>query len=239
MTSDLVKKLRQRLGAGSVLSEPEELLTYECDSLTIQRVRPDAAVFPRGAEDVQAVVKLCLEAGVAFTPRGAGTGISGGALPASGGVLIECARMNRVLEVNFDDRYALVEPGVVNLDLSKKTEKDGFHYAPDPSSQASCTLGGNVAENSGGPHCLKYGVTVNHVLGVEVVLGTGEVLTIGGPEEGLPGPDLLGLLVGSEGTFGIVTKIWVRLTPSPEEVRTLLAPFREMVEAGNAVSEII
>lgn len=239
MTPELVRKLRERLGPGGVLSEPEEMLTYECDSLTIQRVRPDVVTFPRGAEDVQAIVRLCLEAGIPFTPRGAGTGISGGALPASGGVLVECARMNRVLELNYDDRYAVVEPGVVNLDLSKKTEKDGFHYAPDPSSQASCTLGGNVAENSGGPHCLKYGVTVNHVLGVEIVFGTGELLTIGGPEEGLPGPDLLGLLVGSEGTFGIVTKIWVRLTPSPEEVRTMLAPFQEMVDAGNAVSDII
>ncbi len=235
----LLEKLRKLLGPGAVLSEPEELLTYECDSLTISRVRPDAVVFPRSGEDVEAIVKLCLEHEVAMTPRGAGTGISGGALPAVGGVLVECARMNRILEVNRDDRYALVEPGVVNLDLSKAVEKDGLYYAPDPSSQASCTLGGNVAENSGGPHCLKYGVTVNHVLGLEIVLGTGERLVVGGPEEGLAGPDLVGLLVGSEGTFGIVTKIWVRLTPLPEEVRTLLAPFRTMVEAGNAVSDVI
>ena len=174
-----------------------------------------------------------------FIPRGAGTSLSGGGAPVDGGVILALTRMNRILEVNLRDRYAIVEPGVVNGNLNKHLAGTGFHYAPDPSSQGACTIGGNVGTNAGGPHTLKYGVTVNHVLGVEMVTAEGEIVRVGGPAEDSPGLDLVGTLVGSEGTLAIVTKIWVRLTRNPQGVRTMLAVFETMDDATQAISDII
>ncbi|MGH9825504.1 MAG: FAD-linked oxidase C-terminal domain-containing protein [Blastocatellia bacterium] len=176
---------------------------------------------------------------IPFAPRGAGTGLSGGALSLGGAVIFEMARMNRILELDYENRIAIVEPGVVNVHLSQETVPKGYHYAPDPSSQSACTIGGNVGENSGGPHCLKYGMTTNHVLGVEVVLPDGELVRLGGCGVDAPGYDLLGVLVGAEGTFGIVTKVWLRLTPNPEAVKTLLAEFETVTDASRSVSGII
>ncbi|MBI1849756.1 MAG: FAD-binding protein [Planctomycetes bacterium] len=234
-----LEELKQLLGADAVLSQPEDLLVYESDSLTLRRHAPQAIVFPRSTEDVQRIVRTCVKHGVPFLPRGAGTGISGGAVAVRGGVLIECARMKRILEIDLENRFAVVEPGVVNLDLTRAVSAAGFHYAPDPSSQSTCTIGGNVAENSGGPHCLKYGATTQHVIGVEVVLPTGDVVRFGGPVIDSPGYDLTGVFVGSEGTMGIATRIWVKLTPLPQIVRTMLASFRTMDASANAVSDII
>src|SRR5437764_767700 len=166
----LADRLRSIVGAGNVLSSPSDLLVYECDGFTIEKNRPDVVVFPSSTEQIVAIVKLCRELDLPFVPRGAGTSLAGGCLPVGGGVMIALTRMKRILEVNYRDRYAVIEPGVVNLWLSNHLKPNGFHFAPDPSSQGACTIGGNVATNSGGPHTLKYGVTVNHVLGVELVL---------------------------------------------------------------------
>lgn len=236
---DLGWRFRQLLGADAVLTAPSDLVVYECDGYTIEKNRPDVVVFPRSTEEVVGVVRLCNELGVPFLPRGAGTSLAGGCLPVGGGVVIALTRMKRILEVNYRDRYAVVEPGVVNLWLTNHVKGHGFHYAPDPSSQGACTIGGNVATNSGGPHTLKYGVTVNHVLGLEFVLPDGRVVRTGGPCEDLPGYDLTGVIVGSEGTFGIATKIWVRLTPNPEGCRTLLGIFETVDAATNTISDII
>jgi glycolate oxidase len=236
---DLGQRFRQLLGADAVLTAPSDLVVYECDGYTIEKNRPDVVVFPRSTEEVVQVVRLCNQLGVPFLPRGAGTSLAGGCLPVGGGVVIALTRMKRILEVNYRDRYAVVEPGVVNLWLTNHVKSHGFHYAPDPSSQGACTIGGNVATNSGGPHTLKYGVTVNHVLGLEFVLPDGRVVRTGGPCEDLPGYDLTGVIVGSEGTFGIATKIWVRLTPNPEGCRTLLGIFETVDAATNTISDII
>jgi glycolate dehydrogenase FAD-linked subunit len=185
------------------------------------------------------VVKACNEAGVPFLPRGAGTSLAGGCLPVGGGVIISLARMKRILEVDYRNRFAVVEPGVVNLWLTNHIKGAGYHFAPDPSSQGACTIGGNVATNSGGPHTLKYGVTVNHVIGVEIVLPDGQVAVLGGPAEDSPGYDLTGVVVGSEGTFGVVTKVWVRITRNPEAYRTLLGVFESVDDATNTISDII
>ncbi|HYT87409.1 MAG TPA: FAD-linked oxidase C-terminal domain-containing protein, partial [Gemmataceae bacterium] len=195
--------------------------------------------FPTSTEQVAAVVQVCNEVNVPFLPRGAGTSLAGGCLPVGGGVMIALTRMKRILEVDYRNRYAVVEPGVVNLSLTNHLRPQGFHFAPDPSSQGACTIGGNVATNSGGPHTLKYGVTVNHVLGVEIVLPDGRVVQTGGPIEDNPGYDLTGVIVGSEGTFGIVTKIWVRITRNPEAYRTLLGVFETVDDATNTISDII
>jgi glycolate oxidase len=184
-------------------------------------------------------VRICNQAEVPFLPRGAGTSLAGGCLPVGGGVMIVLTRMKEILEINLRDRYAVVQPGVVNIWLTQALRGAGFHYAPDPSSQGACTIGGNVATNSGGPHTLKYGVTVNHVLGVEAVLADGTVVRLGGPAEEAPGLDLVGALVGSEGTLAIVTRIWVRLTPNPQGYRTLLAVFESVDDATHAISDII
>ncbi len=236
---DLGWRFRQLLGAEAVLTAPSDLVVYECDGYTIEKNRPDVVVFPRSTEEVVQVVRLCNQLGVPFLPRGAGTSLAGGCLPVGGGVVISLTRMKRILEVNYRDRYAVVEPGVVNLWLTHHVKSHGFHYAPDPSSQGACTIGGNVATNSGGPHTLKYGVTVNHVLGLEFVLPDGQVVQTGGPCEDPPGYDLTGVIVGSEGTFGIATKIWVRLTPNPEGCRTLLGIFETVDAATNTISDII
>jgi glycolate oxidase len=222
-----------------VLSAPDDLLVYECDGHTLDKAPPSAVVFPTSTEQVVAIVKLANRYGVPFVARGAGTGLSGGALALDGGIVIEMCRMNKILEVDYVNQRAVVEPGLVNLHLSLAVAKEGYYYAPDPSSQGSCTIGGNVAENSGGPHTLKYGVTTNHVLGLEVVLPSGEVVHLGGPTLDTPGYDLTGLFVGSEGTFGIVTKVTVRLMRTPEAWKTVLAVFETVHAASNAVSGII
>jgi len=235
----LVAELREILGAEGVLGRPEELFVYEADGLTHHSARPSAVTLPRDAADVQRIVRACRQHGVPFVPRGAGTGLSGGAVACHGGVVIECARMNRILRVDPENRIAVVQPGVVNADLSKVVAKHGLFYAPDPSSQQSCTLGGNVAENSGGPHTLKFGTTTNHVLALELVLPDGELVRLGNPAGLASGFDLVGAVVGSEGTLGIVTEITVRLMPLPERVETLLGIFPDVVSACRAVSAII
>jgi glycolate oxidase len=235
----LSQRLRQIVGPESVLSSQGELLVYECDGFVIEKNSPDIAVFPRSTEQVRQIVQLCNEHGVPFLPRGAGTSLAGGCLPVGGGVMIVLTRMKEIVEINLRDRFAIVQPGVVNAWLTQALKGTGYHYAPDPSSQGACTIGGNVATNSGGPHTLKYGVTVNHVLGVEAVLADASVVRFGGPAEDGPGLDLTGALVGSEGTLAIVTKVWVRLTRDPQGVRTMLGIFESVDDATNAISEII
>jgi glycolate oxidase subunit GlcD len=236
---ELIDALRAIVGPAGCLSRPEELFAYECDASTLHRARPVAVVFPRGSEQVSQLVLACRRFGVPFVPRGAGTGLSGGALALEGGVVIECSRMDRILELDPDDRLAVVQPGVVNAELSKAAAPYGLFYAPDPSSQQACTIGGNVAENSGGPHTLKYGATTNHVLALELVLPDGEIARFGCPTGWGVGYDLVGALVGSEGTLGIVTEVTVRLTAVPEAVETLLAIFPDVVAACRAVSDVI
>jgi glycolate dehydrogenase FAD-linked subunit len=237
--SSLIDQLREAVGVDNILAARSDLLVYECDGFTIEKNSPDVVVFPRSTSDVAEVVKICSAAGVPFLPRGAGTSLAGGCLPIGGGVMIVLTRMNKILDINLRDRYAVVEPGVVNVWLTNALKGTGYHYAPDPSSQGACTIGGNVATNSGGPHTLKYGVTVNHVLGVEAVLADGRVVQIGGPAEDPVGLDLVGAVVGSEGTLAIVTKVWVRLTRNPEAHRTMLGIFESVEDATTAISEII
>ncbi len=235
----LTARLRALLGPGGVITAPSELAVYECDAFTIAKNRPSVVAFPTSAEQVAAVVKLCNELDVPFVPRGAGTSLAGGTLPVGGGVMIALTRMKAVHEVNVRDRYAVVEPGVVNLQLTNLLKPLGYHFAPDPSSQGASTVGGNTATNAGGPHTLKYGVTVNHVLGVEIVLPDGSVVRTGGPAAAPTGYDLTGVIVGAEGTFGVATKIWVRLTPLPPAVRTMLGVFNSIDDATNTISAII
>src|SRR6266536_3067880 len=235
----LRRELESLLGKGAVLSDPEELLVYESDGLTLFQALADFVVFPTSVEQVSAVVRLANREGLPFVARGAGTGLSGGCLPAEGGLVISLMRMNRVLEVDYENQLAVVEPGLVNLHLSWAVAPQGFYYAPDPSSQQACTIGGNIANNSGGPHTLKYGVTVNHVLGLEVVLPDGEIVWLGGRTREAQGYDMAGLFVGSEGTFGIATKIVVRILRQPQAVKTVLAVFYSIDEASEAVSAVI
>jgi glycolate oxidase len=238
-TSTLFDRLRPIVGAANLLTAPSDLLVYECDGFTIEKNTPDVVVFPTTTDQIVQIVRVCNELDVPFLPRGAGTSLAGGCLPVGGGVMICLARMKRILEVSARDRYAVVEPGVVNLWLTRHLTPLGYHFAPDPSSQGACTIGGNVATNSGGPHTLKYGVTVNHILGVEMVLPSGEVVQLGGPTEDNPGYDLTGVVVGSEGTFGIVSKIWCRITKNPAAYRTLLGVFESVDDATNTISDII
>ena len=235
----IVERLKTAVGERFVLTERDELVVYESDALTIIKHLPAAVVIPKSTEEVSAVVKILADAKIPFAPRGAGTGLTGGALPLNNGVTIELARMNRILKIDYENRLAIVEPGVINIHLSQATAAGGFQYAPDPSSQMACTIGGNVAQNSGGPHCLKYGMTVNHVLAAEVVLPSGEVVTLGGGAVDAPGYDLLGVYVGSEGTFGITTKATLKLTRLPQGVKTLLAEFMTVTDASRTVSDII
>jgi glycolate oxidase len=235
----LVDQFERLLGPENVLSARSDLLVYECDGFVIEKNSPDIVVFPRSTEQVAEIVRLCNAHDLPFVPRGAGTSLSGGCLPVGGGVMIALTRMKQILEINLRDRYAVVEPGVVNVWLTQALKGTGYHYAPDPSSQGACTIGGNVATNSGGPHTLKYGVTVNHVLGVEAVLADGSIVQTGGPAEDPPGLDLTGVIVGSEGTLAIATKVWVRLTPDPQGYRTLLGIFNSVDDATNAISAII
>lgn len=239
MISDLLPQLRKIVGDANLLSEADERLVYECDGYIVEKKMPDLVVFPTTAEQVEQIVKVCREHNVPFVPRGAGTSLAGGTLAVGGGVMICLTRMKRIIEVNLRDRYAIVEPGLVNVHLTNHLKGSGYHYAPDPSSQGACTIGGNVATNSGGPHTLKYGVTVNHILAAEVVLPTGERVQFGSPCEDTPGYDLTGLFVGSEGTFGVVTKIWVRLSRDPVAYRTMLGVFDTVRSATEAISAII
>ena len=234
----LVDELRQNLPAERVLWRDYDLMLYEYDG-SIDKHRPLAVVFPLSSTEVSQVVKLCNRYGVPYTARGAGTGLSGGAIPARGGVLISLARMTRILEIDVDNMRAIVEPGVVNLRLGQAMAQYGLTYVPDPSSQKACTIGGNVGENSGGPHTLRYGVTTNHTLGLEVVLPDGEIVHVGGNSSDSLGYDLVGLIVGSEGTLGVVTKVWVRLVPINETVKTILAVFGNMEDASSAVAGMI
>ena len=239
MPSRLRGDLSAIVGAENLLVHRDELLVYECDGFMIEKNAPDVVVFPTTTSQVVEIVKTCSRLQVPFVPRGAGTSLAGGTLPVGGGVMISMTRMKRILEVNTRDRYAVVEPGVVNVWLTNALANSGFHYAPDPSSQGACTIGGNVATNSGGPHTLKYGVTVNHVRGVELVLPDGTIVETGGAEEDHPGYDLTGLIVGNEGTFGVVTKVTVGLTRNPEAGRTFLGVFDTVEAATEAVSGII
>ncbi|MFO7571626.1 MAG: FAD-linked oxidase C-terminal domain-containing protein [Gaiellaceae bacterium] len=239
LTPAFVAELRAALGASHVITEPEQLRVYECDGLTGHRAVPEVVVLPGSTEEVQAVVRACHREGVPFVARGAGTGLSGGATPMAGGVVVSLARMNRILEIDLASQRVVVEPGVANLDVTRAVAADGFFYAPDPSSQQVCTIGGNVAENSGGAHCLGRGFTVHHVTGLTLVLPDGEVVELGGKALDPEGPDLLGVVVGSEGTLGIVTRVTLRVVRAPEVVRTLLAGFETMDAAGAAVSGIV
>ncbi|MBV8126757.1 MAG: FAD-binding protein [Planctomycetaceae bacterium] len=239
LSSHLLSDLIAAVGAEKVLHHREELVVYECDGFVIDKSMPDVVVFPTSTADVVEVVKLCNKYEVQFVPRGAGTSLAGGTLAVGGGVVICLSRMKRILEISTRDRYAIVESGAVNVWLTRTLAGTGFHYAPDPSSQPACTIGGNVATNAGGPHTLKYGVTVNHVRGVELVLPDGEVVETGGVTEENPGYDLTGLIVGHEGTFGVVTKVTVGLTRDPEAGRTLLGIFDSVEQATETVSGMI
>ena len=234
----LLGALRGVVGPDAVLYDEDELSVYEYDG-ALDRARPDFVVFPRTAEEVAEIVRVCNRYGVPFVARGAGTGLSGGAIPVRGGVLVVLTRMNRILQVDYPNRVAVVEPGVINITVTEEVAPDGYYYAPDPSSQKACTIGGNVAENSGGPHCLAYGVTTNHVLALDIVLPDGTMLHVGGPAPDWPGYDLTGVLTGSEGTLAIFTRAWLRLMRQPEAVRTFLAIFDRLDDASETVSDII
>src|SRR5216684_2218222 len=235
----ILQELLLIVGERGLISSPEELHTYECDGLTNFRVMPRAVLLPNCTEQVQAIVRICHRERIPFVARGSGTGLSGGALPVENGIVISLARMNKILEVDFPNARVVVEPGVINLDVTGRVSPQEYFYAPDPSSQSICSIGGNVAENSGGAHCLKYGFTTTHVLGLEVVLADGSLVHFGGKTLDPPGYDLAGVFVGSEGTLGVATKIILRIVKRPECVRTLLAAFPSTNEAGAAVSDII
>src|SRR6266700_4356902 len=236
---NLLAELREILGNEGVVSRPTELKVYECDGWTVGKSIPEVMLLPRSTTQLSEVLKALHRRGVAFVPRGAGTGLSGGCLPLNAPAMICTSKMNRILEIDCENRRVEVESGVVNLHVTNAVKADGYFYAPDPSSQMACTIGGNIAENSGGPHTLKYGVTTNHVLGVELALPSGELVALGGAVEERPGYDLVGLVVGSEGTFGIVTRATLRLVRLPQAYRTFLVVFDSGENASEAVSGII
>ncbi len=237
IAATVVTQLKKIAGEKGVLDQPADLTLYEYDG-GVDKYKPDVVVFPRDTAQVVAIVNLAREAGVPFVGRGAGTGLSGGVIARRGGVMISFARMNKILDIDLENERITVQPGVVNLDVTLAVQAQKYFYAPDPSSQRACTIGGNVAENAGGPHTLAYGVTTNHVLGLEMVLPDGSVVSTGGAEQDLPGYDLVGLMTGSEGTMGLVTKVVLRLMRQPELVKTTLAIFNSPADAGNAVGEI-
>ena len=236
---DVAHRMAEVVGPANVITDAAGLLVYEADGLTHGRTRPAIVVLPASTDEVVRIVAIAREAKVPLVPRGAGTGLSGGARPVDGGAVVSLARMRRILEIDPANGWIRVEPGVVNLDVTRAVAGAGMYYAPDPSSQGVCSIGGNVAENSGGAHCLKYGFTTNHVLAARVVLSDGAVVDLGGPAADAPGYDLLAALVGSEGLVGIVTEVTLRLLPKPEITRTFFATFPSTDEAGNAVSGII
>src|SRR6478736_3064732 len=235
----LAAELVPALPRDAVITDRQRLRTYECDGLAHHRVIPALVVLPETGEQVAAVVRACASRRIPFVARGSGTGLSGGALPHAEGVLIVMSKMRGILEIDRDNQRAVVEPGVINLQLTKAAQPDGYYFAPDPSSQQVCSIGGNLSENSGGAHCLKYGFTTGHVTGVQFVTPQGDLVEIGGKSVDLPGYDLLGAIVGSEGTLGIATRVTVRLTRTPQVVQTLLAAFEDTDKAGQAVSAII
>jgi glycolate oxidase len=237
MNSSLLRDLEKILGPRGVLHAPEDLMLYEYDG-SVESARPDGVVFPRTTNEVVEIVRLAVRHGVPIVGRGTGTGLSGGAIARHGGMVVSFARMNRILAIDAENQRATVQPGVVNSDLTAAVEQSGLHFAPDPSSQKACTIGGNVSENSGGPHTLAYGVTTDHVLALEIVLPAGEPVRLGSEAVDAPGYDVTGLFVGSEGTFGLVTEITVRLTRNPEAVKTLLAIFDTVDDATESVADI-
>lgn len=237
--AQLLRELVAIVGAEGVLSGRSEMRVYDCDAYTVDKSAPAAVVLPQTTEQVAAVVRVCNRLQVPFVPRGAGTGLSGGTTAVCGGVVITTIRLNKILQIDTLNRRLIAQAGCVNLNLTKAVKGDGLHYAPDPSSQGACTVGGNVAENSGGPHTLKYGVTTNHITGLRMVLPDGDIVELGGEVEDSPGYDLVGLVVGSEGTFGIVTEVTVRLTPLPQAYRTLLGVFETIDDCTQTVSDII
>jgi len=239
MDARLIDEFRGIVGDAGLVTEAEQLRTYECDGLTLLRVVPELVLLPSSTQQVQQIVRICHRERIPFVARGSGTGLSGGALPVKGGVLLSLVRMNRILEVDIPNARVVVEPGVINAVISAAVSPMGYFYAPDPSSQSVCTVAGNVAENSGGAHCFKYGVTATYVLGLEVVLSDGSLVRLGGRLLEEPGYDLVGAFVGSEGTFGIVTQVTLRVIKKPETTQTLLAAFNSSREAGAAVSGII
>ncbi len=235
----IAKEFVRIVGEDGVVVDAGELRVYETDGLTVFKAMPDVVVLPRSAEQVAEVVKVCHREKIPFVARGAGTGLSGGALPVEGGVLVGMNRMNRILNIDYENQRAVVEPGMVNVWLTNALAPQGYYYSPDPASQTACSIGGNVAENSGGPRTPKYGVTTNHVLGLEVVLPHGEIINLGGKTLDPLGYDLTGAFVGSEGTFGIVTKVTVRIMRKPEAVKTLMGVFESIEDASNSVSGIV
>ncbi|HKW56949.1 MAG TPA: FAD-linked oxidase C-terminal domain-containing protein, partial [Candidatus Acidoferrum sp.] len=239
MNPSLLHEFRSVVGARNLITAPEDLHTYESDALTYFRTMPRAVLLPDSTEQVQSILRLCHREKIPFVARGSGTGLSGGALPVENGIVLSLTRMNRILEIDFPNARAVVEPGVANLDVTARVASRSYFYAPDPSSQSVCSIGGNVAENAGGAHCLKYGFTTTHVLGLEVVLPDGSLVHLGGKTLDAPGYDLLGVFVGSEGTLGVATKMILRIVKRPEAVQTLLAAFPGTNEAGAAVSDII
>src|SRR5690242_8960220 len=239
MDKRILDEFRAVVGASGLITGAEQVRTYECDGLTNFRVAPAAVVLPTSAEQVQGIVRICHREGIPFVARGSGTGLSGGAIPIKDGIVIGLARLNRILEVDIPNARIVVEPGVINAQVTQEVAPRGYFYAPDPSSQSVCTIGGNVAENSGGAHCLKYGFTTTHVLALEVVLPDGSLVHLGGKALDAPGYDVAGVFVGSEGTLGVATKVILRIVKRPECIRTLLAAFPSTNEAGAAVSGII
>ena len=239
MDAHIIGHLRELVGPEGIVEKSTALSTYDCDGYTLEKSTPDVVVLPGSTEEMVAVVKYLHHEKIAFVPRGAGTGLSGGCLPVEAPVMIGTSRMNKILKIDLPNRCIVAQAGVVNLWVSNAVKNDGFQYAPDPSSQQACTIGGNVAENSGGPHTLKYGVTTNHVLGLELVLPDGEIVTLGGAVEEVPGYDLRGLTIGAEGTFGLVTQATLRLTRQPEAYRTFLAVYESVHHATQTVSDII
>jgi glycolate oxidase len=245
LNSSILDALREAVdrdgepGQSGLITSLNQLQTYECDGLTNFRTLPEAVVLPRSTSQVQAIVRICASHGIPFVARGAGTGLSGGALPATGGIVISFARMNRILSIDIPNQLVVVEPGVINSHVTDAVAAHGYFYAPDPSSQSVCTLGGNVAENSGGAHCLKYGFTTTHILALEVVLPNGEVVEFGSDSPDSPGYDLKGVFVGSEGTLGVATKMTLRIVKRPEAVQVVLAAFDSVTAAAQTVSDII
>src|SRR5262245_15448002 len=239
LTSAFLDELRSIVGADALVLTTEGRMTYECDMHTFYKGAPDAVVLPARAEQVQAVVKLCRRERVPIVPRGSGTGLIGGAMAPVGGVMVSMTRMTAILDVDLPNRCATVQPGLINLWLTNAVKERGWFFAPDPSSQLVASIGGNVGTNAGGPHCLKHGITTNHVLGLEIVTGSGALMRVGGKAAERPGYDLTGAAVGAEGTFGLVTAITVRLLHAPEAVKTLLGTFPTIEDASETVSAII
>jgi glycolate oxidase len=236
--ASIINRFEQIVGPRAVLHRYEDLLAYECDGYTVHKGVPSLVVFPKSTQEVSEVVRILHQNRIPYLPRGAGTGLSGGATALNGEVIISLVRMNELIDVDYLNKRAVVQPGFINLKLSNSISSKGYYYAPDPSSQAACTIGGNVGENAGGAHCLKYGVTTNHVIGLELVLPDGEIVQIGGVPDA-PGYDLLGFITGSEGTMGIVTEITVRILKKPQGILTVLALYDEVDDASQAVSDII